>query len=49
MDIVTYSVNKRANGFFKVTQMFAHDDGTINYINAVGYKGTYSDEKEIRF
>ena len=33
-DLVTYSVNKRASGFFSVTQMFSHDDGIINYINA---------------
>lgn len=42
-DIITYSVNKRANGFFSVIQMFAHEDGIIDYINAVGYKGTYTD------
>jgi hypothetical protein len=42
-DIVTYSVNKRSRGFFSVTDMFNHEDGTINYINAVGYKGTYID------
>ena len=42
-DVVTYSVNKRANGFFDVIQMFTHEDGTINYLNAVGYKGTYTD------
>jgi len=23
--------------------MFTYEDGTINYINAVGYKGTYID------
>jgi hypothetical protein len=44
MDVVTYSVNKRASGAFDVTKMFTHDDGIINYINAVGYKGTYSDQ-----
>ncbi len=43
-DVVTYSVNKRATGFFSVTQMFTHDDGKINYLNAVGYKGTYIDK-----
>ena len=42
-DLVTYSVNKRSRGFFSVTDMFNHEDGTINYINAVGYKGTYID------
>ncbi len=44
MDVVTYSVNKRAQSFFSVTKMFIHDDGTINYKNAVGYKGTYTDK-----
>lgn len=43
MDVVTYSINKRANNAFYVTQMFTHDNGTIRYVNAVGYKGTYTD------
>jgi hypothetical protein len=43
-DIVTYSVNKRANGAFSVKEMFTHEDGTINYLNAVAYKGTYTDQ-----
>jgi hypothetical protein len=43
MDVVTFSINKRANNAFDVTQMFTHDDGTIKYLNAVGYKGTYTD------
>jgi hypothetical protein len=46
-DVVTYSVNKRANAFFEVTQMFIHDDGIIDFVNAVGYKGTYTDDNPI--
>jgi hypothetical protein len=41
-DVVTYSVNKRANNAFDVTNMFTHEEGTIKLINAVGYKGTYT-------
>jgi hypothetical protein len=37
------SVNKRANNAFDVTNMFTHEEGTIKLINAVGYKGTYTD------
>lgn len=44
IDVVTYSVNKRAGASFSVTKMFTHEDGTIHYLNAVGYKGTYTDE-----
>lgn len=46
-DIVTYSVNKRASGFFSVAKMFTHEEGTIDYINAVGYKGTYIDQASV--
>jgi hypothetical protein len=42
-DVVTYSVNKRANNAFDVTSMFTHEEGKIKLINAVGYKGTYTD------
>lgn len=41
-DVVTYSTNKRAGAAFEVTQMFIHDDGIIDFLNAVGYKGTYA-------
>lgn len=43
-DAIIYSVNKRANGGFDVTKVFSHEDGTISYLNAVGYKGTYTDQ-----
>jgi hypothetical protein len=42
-DVVTYSVNKRANNAFHMTSMFTREDGTIKLINAVGYKGVYTD------
>jgi hypothetical protein len=29
MDVVEYSVNKRANNAFDVTSMFTHEEGTI--------------------
>jgi hypothetical protein len=43
MDVVTFSVNKRGQNAFDVTDMFTHEGGPIKYINAVGYKGTYTD------
>jgi hypothetical protein len=43
-DVIIYSVNKRANGGFDVIKVFSHEDGTISYLNAVGYKGTYTDQ-----
>ena len=42
-DVVTYSINKRAKMNIKVTQTFIDGDGIINFINAVGYKGSYVD------
>ena len=43
-DVVTYSVNKRANNAFHVTDMmFTHKEGPIKIVNAVGYRGTYTD------
>ena len=46
MDVVAYSVNKRASGAFSVTQVFNHEDGIIRYVNAIGYKGTYTDQMD---
>ena len=43
MDVISYSMNKRATAAFDVTKVFSHEDGTITYLNAVGYQGTYSD------
>jgi hypothetical protein len=43
-DVVTYSVIKRASGSFDVDKMFIHGDGIIDFVNAVGYKGSYEDQ-----
>ncbi len=42
-DVVTYSINKRAKMNIHVEQTFVKGDGIINFINAVGYKGSYVD------
>lgn len=44
MDVVTYSVVKRGKSGFDVDKMFIHGDGVIDFVNAVGYKGSYADE-----
>ena len=46
-DVVTYSINKRAAGAFRVIEMFTHEDGKITYLNAVGYKGSYIDKNTL--
>ncbi|MDP4218706.1 MAG: hypothetical protein Q8927_21125, partial [Bacteroidota bacterium] len=46
MDVVTYSAKKRGSASFDVTAMFIAGDGKINFVNAVGYKGTYTDAFE---
>jgi hypothetical protein len=46
-DVVTYSVNKRANMNIDVDKTFMHGDGIINFINAVGYKGSYVDDNHL--
>ena len=43
-DVVTFSVNKRANAAFSVTKMYTYEDRTINYRNAVACKGAYTDD-----
>jgi hypothetical protein len=48
MDVVTYSVTKRGNGAFDVDKMFIHGDGIIDFVNAVGYKGTYTDQNDLK-
>ena len=48
MDVVTYSVNKRGNAAFDVDQMFIHGDGIIDFANAVGYKGSYTDQNNMK-
>ena len=46
MDIVSYSVVKRGKCGFDVDKMFIHGDGIIDFVNAVGYKGSYADKME---
>jgi hypothetical protein len=40
-DVVAYSVQKRGDVPFDVTEMFMYQDGKIHFQNAVGYKGKY--------
>jgi hypothetical protein len=47
MDVVTYSVNKRANNAFHVDQMFFPGEGMIDLVNAVAYKGSYIDQNHL--
>lgn len=48
MDIVTYSVNKRGNDAFHVDKMFFPGDGIIDLVNAVAYKGSYTDKYNMK-
>jgi hypothetical protein len=48
MDVVTYSVNKRGNAAFDVDKMFIHGDGIIDFVNAVGYQGSYIDQNNLK-
>jgi len=43
MDAVTYSALKRSQVHFDVSEVFTHDKGPIQFVNAIGYKGTYTD------
>ena len=45
-DIVTWSITKRANMPLDVDKMFLPGEGLINFKNAVGYKGKYTDAIE---
>jgi len=47
LDVVTYSALKRSKVNFKVREVFTHDNGTIKYENAIGYKGSYVDKNEL--
>jgi hypothetical protein len=44
LDAVTYSVMKRGQVNFKVMEVFIHEDGLIDFKNAIGYKGKYTDK-----
>jgi hypothetical protein len=43
LDVVTYSAFKRSKTPFNVLKVFIHGDGYIDFKNAIGYKGTYTD------
>jgi len=47
MDVVTWSVLKRANMPLEVDKMFIHGEGMISFLNAVGYKGKYVDDAKL--
>ena len=44
MDAITYSALKRSKVSFEVSEVFTHENGKINYENAIGYKGKYVDK-----
>ncbi len=46
-DVIEYSIVKRTKTPFDVSETFIHGDGKLNYKNAVGYKGTYKDQRSI--
>jgi hypothetical protein len=44
LDIVSYSILKRMKVNYNVDKVFIHDDGINNFVNAIGYKGSYTDQ-----
>lgn len=46
VDAITYSIKKRTQTGFKVSEVFAKDSKKINFENAVCYKGNYTDAKD---
>ncbi len=42
VDVIRYSIAKRAHTPFKVNKMMSHHDGSFQYRNAVGYEGEYT-------
>lgn len=49
LDVILYSVDKKANSPFEVKKMFTHKDENpkINHKYSVGYEGAYKDQGEI--
>lgn len=41
LDVIQYSISKRAHTPFEVTKMVKHQDGSFEHRNSVGYEGTY--------
>ena len=44
LDAVTYSLLKRSKANFEVLEVYTPDGGQIEFKNAVGYKGKYTDQ-----
>lgn len=42
-DVINYSILKRLQMSMKVVEMFTHEDGLIDFQNALGYKFKYND------
>lgn len=42
VDVIRYSIAKRAHTPFKVNKMMSHHDGSFQYRNTVGYEGQYT-------
>ncbi len=43
-DVIKYSVIKRMEMPFEVDEAFIHESGKIQFVNAMGYRGHYSDK-----
>ncbi len=41
LDVIRYSISKRAHTPFKVTKVITFQDGSFGYRNSVGYEGEY--------
>ena len=46
-DAIAYSALKRLNVGFKVLKVHTHEDGLINFQNAIAYKGSYVDQGKL--
>jgi len=44
LDVVTFSALKRGQVNFEVDEVFIHEKGIIDFKNAIGYKGRYTDK-----
>lgn len=41
LDVIHYSISKRAHTPFEVNRLITYQDGSFEYRNSVGYEGTY--------
>jgi len=44
IDVINFSLQKRINAPFEVKEAFIHDDGRIDFENAIAYKAIYKDK-----